>query len=160
MFWDWLHLLTYLATIQSQPVMKGYQHHSILICTTLSLVSIYITNKARLICIAQFRSNMKRLNTIAWHMARLEASRVKLCLYWQSITLPLAHSVKRRWVALLGLCPKILLAKRGKLGFYSACPIAIFYRIHLHLDTGQAVMLHAVYCERYKISKKNRFAYS
>ena len=42
--------------------------------------------------------------------------------------------------------PKTLLAECGKLGSCSACPIAIFCRIHLQLVMGQVVMLHTVHC--------------
>ena len=38
---------------------------------------------------------------------------------------------------------KTLFAERGKLGSCSACPIAVFCRIHLQLAMGQVVKLHA-----------------
>ena len=52
------------------------------------------------------------------------------------------HSVKQRWDCTL---PKTLLAELGKSGSCSACPIAVFYRIHLQYATGQVVMLYAEY---------------
>ena len=39
--------------------------------------------------------------------------------------------------------PDTLLAKQGKLGSCSACPIVVFCQLHLQLAVGQLVMLHA-----------------
>ena len=38
---------------------------------------------------------------------------------------------------------KTLLTERGKSGSGSACPTAVFCRIHLQLAMGQVVMFHA-----------------
>ena len=62
-------------------------------------------------------------------------------IYWPRPHLP-CHSIKQKWVTLRGL-PKTLLAKQGKLGSCSACPITVFDWIHLLGAMGQVVMLHA-----------------